>query len=710
MGNSLNARTRFWLALVVLGFLMTGPFMLTAVTLLLDMPEAERETLTKVLLHRMPVGVVMTLAGFALGAGILRHLFSQYVEGLHRMAEHLRLMLSANRDFRVAPEGPPEVQELAQAANELAQQRDGLLVDVEQQIATAKESVENERNRLAALMSELAMGVIVCNRDGRILLYNQRARLQFRAGTSSGTACPVLGLGRSVYPLLDRKRLQHGQSLIEQRLHGGNLHPVTHFVVTLPEGRLLHIHMAPVLTGNGEDATAMSGYVLTVEDITRRFERDIKRNHAFHTLTAGQRTQLSRLATLLQDEASRQSLAAAMAQFDRDALQLMGSLRSPWPLEDIPATDLISALLQGLTAHTKLGLKTEVVEPDLWVQADSYALIEAVVFLALRLEDQYELRELRLALQTDQEETGRASLDLIWSGTPMSSETLFTWELDPVGDANTDTLTLRQVMERHGGTLRFLHDSAAHRRILRLSLPIATAPAPETLRDASAISLNSARPEYYDFNLFDFRHEGVDLDRKLTELACTVFDTETTGLEPSKGDEIIQVGAVHLLNSRLLSQETFDQLVNPGFPIKPEGIPIHGITDDMVRDQPTIDAVLPNFYDFCADTVLIGHNAAFDMRFLQLKEARTGLRFSQPVLDTLLLSSLIHPGQESHRLEAIAERLGIAVGNRHNALADALVTGQVFLRMLPLLADKGIVTLRQALEAAEQTWHARIKY
>ena len=77
----------------------------------------------------------------------------------------------------------------------------------------------------------------------------------------------------------------------------------------------------------------------------------------------------------------------------------------------------------------------------------------------------------------------------------------------------------------------------------------------------------------------------------------------------------------------------------------------------MLVGQPKIGEVLPAFHAFAADTVLVAHNAAFDMRFPQLKEAATGL-FDQPVLDTLLLSAVIHPNQESHRLEAIAERMG----------------------------------------------------
>ncbi len=108
--------------------------------------------------------------------------------------------------------------------------------------------------------------------------------------------------------------------------------------------------------------------------------------------------------------------------------------------------------------------------------------------------------------------------------------------------------------------------------------------------------------------------------------------------------------------------------------------------------------------------MLIAHNAAFDMRFLQLKEEQTGLRFDQPVIDTLLLSAVVHPNQESHRLEAIAERLGLTIVGRHTALGDAIVTAEVFLKLLPLLAEKGIRTLREAREAAEKTYYARIKY
>ena len=130
----------------------------------------------------------------------------------------------------------------------------------------------------------------------------------------------------------------------------------------------------------------------------------------------------------------------------------------------------------------------------------------------------------------------------------------------------------------------------------------------------------------------------------------------------------------------------------------------------MLPGQPTIDAVLPAFRDFAQDTVLVAHNAAFDMRFLQLKEAATGVVFDQPVLDTLLLSAVVHPNQASHQLEEIAARFGVTVLGRHTALGDAMVTAEVFLKMIPLLAEIGIHTLGQARDAAQKTYFARIEY
>jgi DNA polymerase-3 subunit epsilon len=244
-----------------------------------------------------------------------------------------------------------------------------------------------------------------------------------------------------------------------------------------------------------------------------------------------------------------------------------------------------------------------------------------------------------------------------------------------------------------------------HESFFRFLLPCSAAP--ET---APPIS-EGARPEFYDFDLFQTSAQASALeDRSLAELSYTVFDTETTGLNPSQGDEIIQIGATRIVNGKLLRGECFEQLVDPQRPLAEASIAVHGIRPERLVGQPSILQVLPVFHAFAFDTVLVAHNAAFDMRFLQMKEAASGLRFDQPVLDTLLLSAWLHPNQASHRLEAMAERLGVAVTGRHTAMGDALVTAEVFLKLVPLLQAKGVHTLGEARAAALQTYQARLTY
>jgi DNA polymerase-3 subunit epsilon len=220
---------------------------------------------------------------------------------------------------------------------------------------------------------------------------------------------------------------------------------------------------------------------------------------------------------------------------------------------------------------------------------------------------------------------------------------------------------------------------------------------------------SQARPEFYDFDLFRATADDVTWEhRPLDEITYTVFDTETTGLQPGEGDEIIAIGAVRVVNGRLLRQETFDRLVDPRRLIPAASRRIHGISGDMVRGQPTIDEVLPAFAHFAEDTVLVGHNVSFDLAFLRVKEAQTGVAFTQPVLDTLLLSAVVHPAHEEHTMETIADRLGVDVVGRHSALGDALLTANIFVRLLPLLQSQGIRTVGQAREAARHTYYARL--
>lgn len=727
---------RLLLAVALAGLVMAAWLVLMGIVVWTTLEPGEREAVGDVLAPRMALVALGWLAGLAVVGAVLHMLHRRYVGAPARLLEETRVVLTAATPQRLKPRGTTEMQNLAAAVNELAAQRDGLRADMDAQVARASHNVQQEKNRLAALMAELNQSVVVCNRDGRILLYNQRARQLFRALTQghSGPAAAgaeLIGIGRSVYAVFDRQVFAHALERIHQAMARGAASPSAQFVTTAQGGQLLRVQVAPVrMAQEAADAPGavaaagvqISGFVLMLENVTQSVEEESERDQLLHGLTEGSRASLANIQAAVDmlgyadlEPAMREKFLAVV----RDEVGAMGRrvndlaqratqrLKTRWPLENMLGADLANAAQRQITSVCERPVTLDEVDASLWLKVDSYTLLQALSYLAHRLVDEFEVRFLQLRLQPV---GAHAQLDLVWAGQAMSNETVMSWEMDGMRfGAERTPLSVRDVVERHGGEMWFERDRVRHQAFFRFLLPLASVQGP--LESAVGDSSGYSRPEYYDFDLFQMDEQGSALDdRPLAELAYTVFDTETTGLNPAGGDAIIQLGAARIVNGKLLRQETFEQLVDPGRPIPQASIPIHGITQDMVADKPRIADVLPVFHAYAQDTVLVAHNAAFDMRFLQLQEAATGIAFHQPVLDTLLLSAVVHPHQESHRLEAIAERFNITVLGRHTALGDALVTAEIWLRLIPLLQEQGIHTLRQAREAAQKTYYARLKY
>jgi DNA polymerase-3 subunit epsilon len=685
--------------------------------------EPQRQVLGAALNHSGMVLMLVGLGLWALGAWGANGLYQRHVAAAARLLEQAQVRVDAELPHEIVPAGSAALQGLAQAINQLVRQRTHLREDMAQKVADASQRIDQERGRLAALMSELTQSVVVCNLDGRILLYNQRARVQFRALSSAPAlagGAELIGLGRSIYGVFERKLVAHALEKIDARLQRGAAQPTAQFVTTTPAGQLLRAVMTPV-RGTAPGDSAMHGFVLMLDNITREFEDESARDQLLHGFTEGSRASLGNLQAAVEmlddadmDAAMRERFQAvirdearAMSQRIQDlATRSTQALSTRWPLEDMLGADLVSAALRRIEALPGVRARAGEVDTTLWLQVDSFSLLQALASLASRLAEDYDIQlvELRLAPAGQ-----RAHLDLVWTGPSMSTETVLNWEAEPMKiGPESSPLSVRDVVQRHGGEFWFERERVRHQTFFRFLLPLAGA---QEQLDPASLLHGDSRPEYYDFDLFQASESTRALDeRPLAELAYTVFDTETTGLNPSEGDEIIQIGATRIVGGKLRRQECFEQLVDPQRDIPAAGIPIHGITPEMVQDQPRIDSVLPAFHTFAQDTVLVAHNAAFDMRFLQLKETRTGVRFEQPVLDTLLLSAAVHPNQESHGLEAIAERLGVTVLGRHTALGDAMVTAEVFLKLLPLLQAAGIHTLGQAREAAQKTFYARVQY
>ena len=685
---------------------------------------AERDAVAAVLASRVMLVVMLWLAVFGAAAWGLSRLFSHFVEAPARLHEQAQVLLAGGAAREIEPQGSAANRGLAADLNALAQQRTLLQQDVAQQVVEASRGIAQERNRLSALMAELTQSVVVCNLDGRILLYNGRARAQVRAWSSTpltAGGAELLGLGRSIYALFERQLVAHALETIQQRAQAGVANPSAQFVTSTRGGQLLRVQMAAVRQATGGPDAALSGFVLMLDDITRDFEQEALRDQLLLGLTEGSRASLGNLQAAVEmlelpdleatmrerfQRVVRDEVATMIARVQTLAADLLAGMKTRWPMEDMRGTDLVAAALRRIEALGAVQVSAADVDAQLWLRVDSYSLLQALAYLAGRLVDEYEVRRLQLRLRAAGE---RAQLDLVWVGVGLSTETVMNWQMDAMrSGADATPLTVRDVVERHGGEFWFERERVRHEAFFRFLLPCA---GPQDAPAAAPFAGLESRPEFYDFDLFQTSAQARELnDRALAELTYTVFDTETTGLNPSEGDEIIQIGATRIVNGKLLRHECFEQLVDPQRPLAAASIAIHGIQPDTLTGQPVILDVLPVFHAFALETVLVAHNAAFDMRFLQLKEALSGLRFDQPVLDTMLLSAWVHPHQESHRLEAIAERLGVAVTGRHTAMGDTMVTAEVFLKLIPLLQAKGVYTLAQARVAALQTYQARLKY
>jgi DNA polymerase III subunit epsilon len=696
-----------WLAAVYGAVLATA----TAVVALLGagVPADVQAGLSRLLAAKAPMLGFIAAAVLVACGGIVAWLFKRYVTAPHALAEQTRVVFAANPGHRVDAAGAPELSALVTEINRLAAAYHGVQSDMQAKIAESGSRLEEERNRLAAVMSDLSQGVLLCNADGRILLYNEQARALF-----SSAAAPI-GLGRSVFGVLDRDEMAHALDKLQYALDQGVESPSTRFITAVPARGLVRVQMAPFLAAGGR----IGGVVLALEDVTRMIGNEFQRRHLLQALAAGVRAPAASIRATAEnlvsfpemDAAQRQRFAQIIAEESltlsrtiNEALsEYDDAINASMTLEDLRAADLTTVALPRIGELVRV--QADAVDENLWLRVDSFALVQSLSYLAWRLREELAVDSVRLRVQARQ---GFAELDLVWTGAPVSSDVLSLWEAQPIQVGSKQTpLTLKDVLERHGGEIWHERDEASGESWLRFLLPLGEAK-PQPLRRRLP---EESRPEYYDFDLF--RSVGARRefdDQPLSELTYTVFDTETTGLQPSAGDEIISLGAVRIVNGRLLKHEVFEQLVNPQRPLKRESSRIHGIDAELLVSQPTLGEVLPAFHRFCEDTVLVAHNAAFDMRFLELKEAATGIRFDQPVLDTLLLSAAVHPSLQDHSLEAIAERLGVRVIGRHTALGDALLTGEILLRLIPLLAESGIDTLKQARDASQRTYHARLRY
>lgn len=661
------------------------------------------------------VGVLLfTAFGFTLD-----WFFRFYIIPVNQLAEETHLIATINPQHRIKTHGSYDVMRLTEIINQFADAHGAAQQTVARELHTAKAAAEAEKDILAALLKGLPQGVLICNLEGQIVFYNRKIKELF---SGHGDKEPQwIGLGRSIFAIVEEDLIERAIERMGHKLAEGKTVAGERFLMGGRSRNALPAEILPVLDSQHH----ITGFIIYVEDAVARFKKE---QELFTSLQSWQHqlTQsvsvIKTAVEILKDESlgtahdrdqliqilSHESNLAAEKLSRNEIIQTWYPHR-PWPLTAVDAGEWSRYLVHRAWEVTNMDLHIETLDLKAQISVDMHHLTNGLLFVLQQIGDVCRIREIQGRFyQLD----AWLYLDLVWEGTCVSIDTLKQWKsaIPSIKDVRLE-ISLADILTYHGAKLWLQHHPVSKDHSgMRLLIPCLER-SEMASADGRVTILPDSRPEFYDFDLFHQAGQNPEWDnRPLLELTYTAFDTETTGLDPQGGDEIISIGAVRIVNGRILREERYDQLINPMRHLPWASIKYHGIRPEMLTDQPTIEKVLPVFQQFANNTVMLGHNVAFDMRMLQLKEKSTGIRFINPVLDTMLLSSVVHPAQNDHSLGAIAERLGIKIVGRHTALGDAVATGQVFLKIIPLLQENGIATLMQARQASEKTLYARLRY
>lgn len=676
---------------------------LGAVALCLSLPWVVRGSpdpvLTMAFVSAAVAGVAVALVWGLVRLGVLTP--------AKRLAAQVPVLLMGDGKGGLPPENYGAIGPLAALVAELASKVAALKADTDRTVAEATRRAEEQSGRLAALLRDLHQGVLVCNLRHQVLLYNEEARALLPQAAA-------LGLGRPLVELVTAEPVRHTLDRLSRRVAEGRHKDhregtTAGFVAGTAEGRLLQGRMAAIL-GADESVT---GYVVTLEDATEEMASLAARDRLLRSATEDVRAPLANLSAAAEMLAEHPELSAEERQgFEQVILAGAGQLQdtlaritaeyragitAAWPMADIISGNLFALVAercarQGGPALTGTGLPC-------WLHGDSYGLALLLSRLAQRVAAATGQRELDLAATHDNR---FVYADMCWKGEPLAAATVQGWRDDGLADALA-ALTVADILDYHNADL---WSERCGEGLSRLRVPLPLPKEPHGRRKAAP----APRPEFFDFDLL---HQPLPEDAlakmPLKTLSYVVFDTETTGLSPSQGDELVSVAGVRIVNGRILTGETFQSLVNPGRAIPAASTAIHGITDAMVADAPPPEQVLKQFRGFVGGAVLVAHNAAFDLKFLKMKQKAAGVRFDTPVLDTMVLSRQLQGEDGTHSLDGIAASLGVEVVDRHSALGDSLVTAAIFLKFLDALAAQGIVTLDDAIRRSNMAveLHAR---
>ncbi len=618
---------------------------------------------------------------------------------IERLAGHIRARTHTAIDTELDQTAGRYLGDLAPAAAAITQHLNETRSALTESVQRETIRLAQEKERLEALLSDVPVGVLLCSATHQLVFYNGQA-----VDLLGGAHAP--GLDRRVFDYLNRAPILHAYDRLLQATDPDAASDL--LCATTADGRTLAARMRLISEGEDHAVTRKAGYVLTLRDVSADMlahaGREALMDELFDRIRRPAAALQSLISVLIADDGptepqaraqlrgAAQSEAGHLAQAIHTLFERHEAMRADWwPLAMIRASDFGEAVKARVAAEGAGDLLA--VSAPLMLRIEGFEMVALIATLVARLGPGRGDKRLEIL-----EEGAGALIALEWQGEAVAIAELEAWLSAPL-DVGMADVTGRRVLAAHAADIwpERLHDGRH-----RLCLP---------LREARRIG-NGPRPVarkvVYDFDLLGREKENEIAHTPLEKLTFVVFDTETTGLLPTEGDEIVQIAAVRIVNGRRVASEVFDTLVNPGRRIPAVSTAVHGITDAMVADAPDIIEVGRRFHKFAEGAVLVAHNAPFDLEFLRRKELLIGLNFDHPVLDTVLLSAVVFGQSEVHSLDALTHRLGITIPEeaRHTAIGDTVATAEAFLRLLPSLKSRGLTTFGAVV--AEVRKHGRL--
>ncbi|MEZ5685262.1 MAG: 3'-5' exonuclease [Paracoccaceae bacterium] len=640
-----------------------------------------------------------TIAGLVILGSLagVWYLFDENVsKPIERLSGFLRTRTHAEVEGEIDADLARHLGDLAPAVQAMSTRLNETRQALTEAVQRETSRLSSEKERLEALLCDVPVGVLLCTADHQLAFYNGQA-----VDLLGGAHAP--GLDRRVFDYLHQPPIAHAYDRLVQTEDPDAASDL--LCATTADGKVLAARMRLMSEGEDHHLSKRPGYVLTLRDVSgdmrSHAQREQLMDELFDRIRRPSAALQSLTGVLTADDGptgpARDKVRAAARSEARQLAEAIHTLFERheanradwWPLAMIRASDLGDAV-QARVAATGGAVETAIA--PLMLRCEGFETVALLAHLAGRLEGRADLR-----LEVTEDGPG-ALIALSWAGAPVPIADLERWLDEPL-EVGLEGVSGRRVLVSHASELwpETLPGGRA-----RLCLPLREA------RWETARPVPVPRAVVYDFELLGKAREAEIAATPLEALTYVVFDTETTGLLPTEGDEIVQIAAVRIVNGRRVHTEVFDTLVNPGRKIPAASTAVHGISDAMVEGAPDIVSVGRKFHKFVEGAVLVAHNAPFDMEFLRRKELLIGQNFDNPVLDTVLLSAVVFGQSESHSLDSLTHRLGITIPEeaRHTAIGDTIATADAFLKLLPALKARGLNSFGEVV--AEVRKHGRL--